>query len=190
MKILILVLALAITVLAHPGGHEAANKALVHLYKSDSAKDDKGPIDIGKLCLEQDGQGLRIRGELTLTGYEDGQYGFHIHQNPVKAGADCKDAGPHYNPSNKSHGDPNNPHDRHVGDLGNIMVKGGIAKIDILDTVARLDGQHTVIGKSFVVHKGKDDLGMGGDEESKKTGNAGARFACGEIIADHSGHKH
>ena len=31
----------------------------------------------------------------------------------------------------------------------------------------------------MVVHGGTDDLGRGGTEESKKTGNAGPRPACG-----------
>lgn len=48
----------------------------------------------------------------------------------------------------------------------------------------RLVNISDVLGRSFVVHAGVDDLGLGeGDkaEESKKTGNAGARLACGTI---------
>lgn len=37
------------------------------------------------------------------------------------------------------------------------------------------------MGRACVVHAKTDDLGRGGDEESKKTGNAGKRLACGII---------
>lgn len=48
----------------------------------------------------------------------------------------------------------------------------------------QLVGSNSVIGRSMVVHADQDDLGKGvGDkkEESLKTGNAGARVACGII---------
>ena len=50
-----------------------------------------------------------------------------------------------------------------------------------MDTLVKLQGEYSVIGRSMVVHAGEDDLGRGGNAESKKTGNAGARLACGVI---------
>lgn len=71
---------------------------------------------------------------------------------------------------------------RHVGDLGNIAVDNeGQAKVDITDKVISLNGDNSVLGRAFVVHEKEDDLGQGGDEGSKKTGNAGDRLACGII---------
>ena len=39
----------------------------------------------------------------------------------------------------------------------------------------------SVIGRAIIVHEDPDDLGRGGDAESKKTGNAGARICCAVI---------
>lgn len=42
-----------------------------------------------------------------------------------------------------------------------------------------------LIGKrSLVIHKNKDDEGKKDNEESKKTGNAGQKIACGIITND------
>ncbi|VDN87769.1 unnamed protein product [Brugia pahangi] len=74
---------------------------------------------------------------------------------------------------------------RHVGDLGNIVAGAdGTAHIDISDKHVQLLGPNSIIGRSLVVHADQDDLGKGvGDkkDESLKTGNAGARVACGIV---------
>lgn len=69
-----------------------------------------------------------------------------------------------------------------MGDLGNIRAGAdGVGKFFLLDDQVSLIGDKSVIGRSFVVHKDRDDLGLGGHELSSTTGNAGARLACGTI---------
>ena len=41
-----------------------------------------------------------------------------------------------------------------------------------------LKGKNSVVGRAVVLNAGEDDLGLGGDEGSRKTGNAGDREAC------------
>lgn len=69
-----------------------------------------------------------------------------------------------------------------MGDLGNVSTDAsGVAKGSKKDSLVKLLGPNSVIGRSVVVHSGTDDLGKGGNEESLKTGNAGTRPACGVI---------
>ena len=85
------------------------------------------------------------------------------------------------NPHGKGHGAPADE-DRHVGDLGNLKTDAqGNAVGSITDKLVKLIGPESVIGRTVVTHGGTDDLGKGGNEESKKTGNAGPRPACGKL---------
>ncbi len=104
----------------------------------------------------------------------------HIHEwgNLIEG---CKSAGPHYNPYNQNHGCIfiQGRH-RHVGDLINNITsdRDGKVFIEYTDDLVQLFGPNSIIGRSIVIHKKKDDLGLGGDAESLKTGNAGDRMAC------------
>lgn len=144
---------------------------------------DGGSSVRGVVRFKQSGnQPVHIHAE--ITGLSDGKHGFHVHEfGNLTQG--CVTAGPHFNPHQKLHGSMKDTN-RHVGDLGNVESKNGHAIYDEVDEVGliQLSGEHSIIGRSMVVHAKEDDLGRGGDDESKKTGNAGARLACGVIGID------
>ena len=124
--------------------------------------------------------GGKTRVVAEITGLPEGDHGFHVHQfgNLIEG---CKTAGPHFNPHGKDHGGPNDE-ERHVGDMGNVTAgSDGVAKIDYEDALISLSGENSIIGRAVVVHADPDDLGKGGHDDSKTTGHAGARLACGEI---------
>ena len=130
--------------------------------------------------------------KLNVMGLSRGKHGFHIHE-AGDLSESCQSACAHYNPNGKNHGGPNSK-ERHVGDLGNIIVNksGKIINDRIIDTKIKLKGRNSIIGRAVVIHQNEDDLGLGGIqdgkiingkvfEESLKTGNAGKRIACGVI---------
>jgi len=132
----------------------------------------------GVLHFTQEGDKLRVTGE--VQNLTPGQHGFHVHEFGDTTNG-CVSTGAHFNPLAKTHGAPT-AEERHVGDLGNVTAgSDGVAKVDITDTVASLTGSHSIIGRALVVHADPDDLGLGGVELSKTTGNAGARVGCGVI---------
>ena len=139
-------------------------------------------------------QGPVIFGTVRFTEYQDkvditidlsglksnGYQGFHVHEAGDLSDG-CKSACAHYNPHGKKHGCPGSS-ERHVGDLGNIQGDlYGNARYQVSDDVIRLSGEFSIIGRSLIIHQDIDDCGKGGNEESLKTGNAGARIACAII---------
>jgi len=135
----------------------------------------------GQVTFEQTSESSPTTITWDITGHDpNAERGMHVHQFGDNTNG-CTSAGPHYNPHGKTHGAPADS-ERHVGDLGNFKTDGqGNAKGTVTDSLIKLIGEHSVLGRTIVVHAGTDDLGKGGSEESKKTGNAGARPACGVI---------
>lgn len=116
----------------------------------------------------------------SLSGLKEGLHGFHIHEFGDNTNG-CISAGPHFNPNDKEHGGPTDA-ERHAGDLGNIEANAeGVAKVNITDKQISLSGANSIIGRTVVVHADPDDLGKGGHDLSKTTGNAGGRLACAVI---------
>lgn len=113
--------------------------------------------------------------------------GFHIHtfgiasvgSNPAET---CESAGPHWNPLNTRHGGLNDL-TSHEGDLGNVAVSpvNGQIVTQIVSSKLKLFGIESIIGRSVVLHEKFDDQGTGQTPLSEKTGNAGAKIACGTI---------
>ncbi|CAN6469245.1 unnamed protein product [Victoria cruziana] len=131
----------------------------------------------GTICFAQEGDGpTTVTG--SVSGLRPGLHGFHIHALGDTTNG-CMSTGPHFNPANKEHGAPEDEI-RHAGDLGNITVgEDGTATVAITDCQIPLCGPNSIVGRALVVHADPDDLGKGGHELSKTTGNAGGRVACG-----------
>ncbi|MCJ1258810.1 Superoxide dismutase [Cu-Zn] [Lignoscripta atroalba] len=137
----------------------------------------------GTIQFEQTSESSPTTISYDITGHdENAERGWHIHQFGDNTNG-CTSAGPHFNPFSKTHGAPDDE-ERHVGDLGNLKTDGqGNAKGTITDKLIKLIGPESVLGRTIVVHSGTDDLGKTSHEQSKLTGNAGLRPACGEFLS-------
>ncbi|KAF2646433.1 copper/zinc binding superoxide dismutase [Massarina eburnea CBS 473.64] len=135
----------------------------------------------GTVTFEQDSESAPTTVSWDITGNDaNAERGIHVHAFGDNTNG-CTSAGPHFNPHSKEHGAPTDEN-RHVGDLGNFKTDGqGNAQGQTTDKLIKLIGSESVIGRTIVVHGGTDDLGKSDHPESKKTGNAGPRPACGVI---------
>jgi Cu-Zn family superoxide dismutase len=139
----------------------------------------RGVIEFEEERVSMFRQKVRVR--VRLQGLSPGKHGLHIHRTGDLSRG-CASLCDHFNPDGRSHGAPTDVN-RHVGDLGNVVADmTGQAVVEFLDDRIKLRGcKYNIIGRSVVVHAKEDDLGRGGDAESLRTGNAGARVACGVI---------
>jgi Cu-Zn family superoxide dismutase len=119
--------------------------------------------------------GITVRA--LVTGLTPGDHGFHIHEFGDCSAPDGSSAGAHFNPGAMPHGGPDAAQ-RHKGDLGNLFADStGTARYERMDMMLAVAGETSIIGRSMIVHAHPDDY------TTQPTGAAGARLACGVILA-------
>ncbi|HKX29969.1 MAG TPA: superoxide dismutase family protein [Blastocatellia bacterium] len=119
--------------------------------------------------------GDQVKVVADVEGLTPGKHGFHIHEFGDCSSKDGAAAGGHFNPAGAPHGAPADAK-RHEGDLGNIDAdQSGKAHLEVTDSVLKLDGAGSVVGRAVIVHAGVDDF------KTQPTGNAGGRQGCGAI---------
>ncbi|XP_036219394.2 extracellular superoxide dismutase [Cu-Zn] [Bactrocera oleae] len=140
----------------------------------------------GNVTFIQNGCSENVHVKVYLEGLAPGKHGFHVHEKGDLTGG-CLSTGGHFNPDKMDHGAPGDEV-RHVGDLGNVEADAnGIVDTTFTDHLISLTGKRTIVGRGLVVHELTDDLGKGTHPDSKKTGNAGGRLACGVIGVNNIG---
>ncbi len=146
------------------------NRAICRILGTEGNEKVKGIVR-----FVQEGTNVRVSWE--VEGLTPGLHGFHVHE---WGDINCDDGvctGGHFNPTRVQHGAPDAPV-RHVGDLGNVSANAsGKAADERLDSVLKLNGAHSVIGRAIIIHAKPDDFGQ-------PTGNAGSRVAYGVIGID------
>ena len=116
-----------------------------------------------------------------LSNLTPGTHALHIHSVGKCEAPGFTTAGPHFNPGNKQHG-TENPMGAHAGDLPNFDVaKDGTAHVSVMASHVTLGaGENSLFhvgGTALVIHEKADD------NKTDPAGNAGARIACGVIVA-------
>tara|TARA_Y100000591_G_C21782159_1_gene671712 strand:- start:674 stop:1318 length:645 start_codon:yes stop_codon:yes gene_type:complete len=156
------------------GGKSKKYIAIAKLSPNKNTKNVNGVV-----IFKQNSKNLSINYD--INNLNDGFHGFHIH-NCGDLREKCNSGCNHFNIYNKNHGSKKNINS-HIGDLGNIKCKNKRCKGVIYTKKISIDQKkkNNIIGRMIIVHKKRDDLGRGNNLESKKTGNAGKRMACGII---------
>lgn len=138
---------------------------------------DISKAHLGKVYLRPISNGVQIFGDIKHL-HPGSTYAIHIHENG-SCSSKGKDAGGHFNPFNKPHGNPSSV-ESHAGDLPNITADAnGVASINFVRKDISVDPRaaNSVYNRSFIIHAGADDY------TSQPSGDSGDRMACGVIEA-------
>ncbi|MGE0101894.1 MAG: superoxide dismutase family protein [Blastocatellales bacterium] len=150
---------------AEPAADHTKAVAVLHPTEGNTVK--------GTVTFTHEGGAVKVQAH--LSGLKPGNHGFHIHEFGDCSAKDGTSAGGHFNPASMPHGAPSDKQ-RHAGDLGNLVAgEDGTAHVEVTDSVLKLSGDGSIIGRGVIVHAAADDL------KTQPTGNAGGRQACGVI---------
>jgi Cu-Zn family superoxide dismutase len=155
----------------------AATKAVANLKPSQAATTRPTNNNItGTVTFTESGGKVTFVAD--VDGLSPGKHGFHIHAKGDLSAPDLSSAGGHFNPDKETHGGPDSPH-HHLGDMGNLTAddKGHAHAEGTLPGTTLSEGDHSIIGKSVIVHAKEDDL------QTDPAGNSGSRVAGGVIEA-------
>ena len=137
-----------------------------------------GSLVSGTLSLMPMSGGVHVTGEIGGLA-PNSSHGFHIHETGDCSAADATSAGGHFDPTAQPHGRSSTPH-HHLGDNDNLVADAnGVARVNahFAGVVLGGGGGHDIVGKAVIVHASPDDY------TTQPSGNAGARIACGVIVA-------
>lgn len=137
----------------------------------------KGKNIKGKFEFKESGSQVEITGKIEGLNPQ-GKHAIHIHENPKHepCKGDFTSVGGHFNPTGKPHGSPDQGHESHSGDLGNIQADAkGSATFKIQKTGLKMGGPNSIKGRAIIIHANADDF------KTQPTGGAGDRIACAVI---------
>jgi len=148
---------------------------------------------VGSAKLKPAGDG-ETRVQARITEATSGFHGFHVHTtgvcDPDAPGGPFTSAGGHFALAGQVHG-------AHAGDLPSLLVmEDGTARLEFVTDRFEVKDLRDGDGSAVMVHAGRDNFANiperyvsttsglpGPDEATLATGDAGSRFACGEIEA-------
>jgi Cu-Zn family superoxide dismutase len=137
-------------------------------------KNAKGET-VGTATITALTKGVKI--DADLHGLAPGEHAIHFHDKGSCVGPKFDSAGGHFSPTKMEHGF-DSPAGPHAGDMANFFAaKDGTAKLEIVNTSVMLTPESLLKagGTALVVHEKADDY------KTQPSGDAGGRFACGEI---------
>lgn len=137
-------------------------------------KDTEGNV-VGMVMITGDDGALAV--EVTGENMPAGLHGAHIHETGDCSATDFTSAGGHWNPDGTNHGPNSEAPNPHAGDIGNLEIANDGTGTLTGSSNGTWAGLLDADGSAFVVHADEDD------KESQPSGNAGARIACGVIMA-------